>query len=336
MSSTLNTFGFNVRRKRNNDNSHCMSSKVEKLDNTISSSTPMLAFASTPHTTCYSSSESIKSNQQQKQSFLSSTEHTNHSIPKSKNNKQPKQSSLLSFLNTSVPKTPLPTASKGKINTLAATPSRQVQLLLPQPTSPISQGNTPVLVNEEEKEEDNTICMIRRPVTLTQLLPSIVESFGVYDNNDDTMIMMDHDLPLLQIKPNKILYTTSIEETMDRQQQRRRRRSEEESDNNEEAADSDDSTTTEGGSSLRAAFTQSLTLVPMKKRLCSRGKLQQQNGTDEWIDDQSYYLDQDEKVDIRMTRRCLSVDQVNALLLDIANEFLAFDNNHWCTTYLQQ
>lgn len=72
-----------------------------------------------------------------------------------------------------------------------------------------------------------------------------------------------------------------------------------------------------------------LSLSVVTKRLCSE---ESHCHTYSFLDD--FDSQEDTVIDDATVRHCLSTHQVNSLLLAIANEYMAFDDNGWCSSYL--
>ncbi|CAO3600341.1 unnamed protein product [Absidia cylindrospora] len=327
--STLNTFGFNVRRKRHQDTHTSLTTKQVKT-----LPTPTLAFAAPATPSIYQTTKPQCNSP------------TIKVTPKSKTNKK------------QLPKI---------LNNQLCYHSLQQQLPLPH-SLPRHYPQKPATMHcktqeqQSSDEEKNEICLIRRHVTMNELLPMLMDAFGEYCN-DDLRDMAQHgkqqhrpeDTILLQVKPSKTMraiqseamdYTNDNDDThaISTLQRRRPRSSLTFSDDD----DDDDDLATE---TLRTAFTYSLSLAPVKKRLCGRSstKLRPQQRTisalfesgnerhlsvlEDEFNDQQQQQQQDDN-EIHRVRRCLSTGQVNSLLLDIANEYLALENNSWCASYI--
>ncbi|KAI9300125.1 hypothetical protein BJ944DRAFT_273478 [Cunninghamella echinulata] len=377
--STLNALGFSVRRKRNNDITTTKQQQLGKIIDAEPSKgniATSLAFTSGPIleeeeekiVLSYNKKTQQRSSIKLKQSSISkyTTKKTNNNKnnnQNNKNNKDPKQSSLLQFLS--------PTPNNNNNNNNNSNNNNNTEFVLPKMTE--SNNNDLVKLNEhhyhkdminkksEEASDEVSICSIRHPITISEVLPLLIDSFGVYDNinsnkEDDPLYTSSSSSSLLlQVKPNKKILSSStlndLENHMIHQDKlytqgiRRSRRYYQEDDDEEqveEMDDDDDSDDTNGSDlSLPSAFTKSMSLFPMKKRYCTNSDHNEsattRNKHHNLFKDlkEDYTQNEHDHYEKRDLRHSLSVDQVSSLLLNIANEFLAFEDNEWAVTYLQ-
>lgn len=295
--SSLSNFGFNVRRKRCQDLPSFPSAKDGKALCTLEPSSS-LAFATTPPL--------LKPTPPTSSVKRSSAPLRKHRRPQPRD---PKQSTLLPFFATqSNPSSPQRLLQETKASVYTRS----------QQHSPPTQYT--------DSDEENEICVVRRHFTAFDLLPILFEAFSGYSSGDliytDESLLqpraIDKDtlLPLkgLQIRGPEIM-DFSLHTT------RRRRRT-----------DNDDEQTV---ANLHTAFATSVSLSPVKKRLCKTYSDHHCRLSDSLsaLEDEFDQGDGEAK-EIRRVRQYLTTDQVNTLLLDIANEMFAFDNNTWCASYI--
>ncbi|SAM02868.1 hypothetical protein [Absidia glauca] len=307
--STLKTFGFNVRRKRNQESASPLIAKQDKAITHESIPSTTLAFEapSIDPPSKLSPSPSTQSNS------ISTSNKIQKSKPATKRKtspKDPKQATLLPFF------------SSPRTNTLLPQ-SPQAPLIPPPPPSSRQQITA---VNQAgldiKREEGNEVCQIRRRISVVELLPLLVKDYcnehsSDDDDNDSHLEDGQRDkchapTVLLQVKPSKAIYAPEQATMISGQNtHRRRRRSEED------------------GQEDHPLTHPSLSLSVVTKRLCSE---ESHHHTYSFLDD--FDSQEDNVVDDATVRNCLSTHQVNSLLLAIANEYMAFDDNGWCSSYL--
>lgn len=228
--STLKTFGFNVRRKRNQESSSPFNAKQDKANTHESVPSAALAFEAPsidplPTSSSTQPSSLFKSNKIQKSKLV-----TKRKTPP----KDPKQATLLPFFSGSRTNTLLPQSPQAS---LIPPPSSQQQL------SVASQAGLDIK-NEEETE----VCQIRRRISVVDLLPLLVKDYcnehssdDDDDDDDDDSHLKDgqrdkshESTVLLQVKPSKAIHAPE-QATMisDQDTPRRRRRSAEDGQGNQ-------------------------------------------------------------------------------------------------------
>ncbi|KAI8344319.1 hypothetical protein BC941DRAFT_408320 [Chlamydoabsidia padenii] len=222
-----------------------------------------------------------------------------HKSKPTKRKSPPKQATLLPFFFTQQQQKQQ--ASSPKSNT-RDTPSSQQQQQQQQQQIEQHSHLIPQQQSNTDKDDENEVCQIRRRVSLVDLLPLLMETYhnDVDDFNSHNDQQQTRPMILLQVKPSKTIYAIPGEKTQERPCLRRQRQSEEKE--------------------------------QVKKRSCSTTTtILKKNHTYPFLDE---FDSQEDDNGYTSMRHCLSTQQVNSLLLDIANEYLAFDNNAWCATYL--
>ncbi|CAO3649818.1 unnamed protein product [Cunninghamella blakesleeana] len=367
--STLNALGFNVRRQRNNDTTK------QQGENTINkgkltTTTSSLAFSSELLKEVETQSYNKKSLKQPSSLKLKQTSiskytkkatldnnnnnnnnynNTNNNNNKRNNNnncKDPKQSSLLAFLST--------TTSFQSLHTDTITDNNSLSTMMNHENTLIN--NEKDLMDEDSYHHHYSI---RHPMTLSDVFPLLVDSFGIYDNHlSSSSSPSTTSSPLiLEVKPNKKILSSTIDELNLNNNEhiiikgiRRNRQHEDEEEDKDllkglnevevevEEEDDDDSDATTGSDlSLPSAFTKSMNFYPMKKRYCIHPTIKNATNHSSLFDDlkENYTQNEDDLYEKKDLKHRFTIDQVNSLLLDIANEYLAFENNEWCSSYIK-
>ncbi|ORZ15912.1 hypothetical protein BCR42DRAFT_451827 [Absidia repens] len=328
--STLNSFGFNVRRKRNHDTAGGMNSQSDK--SSLSTDTSSLAFAA-------ASPQSINTHIKPAKMLASpiskkSTSTTIKSKPNKRHStKDPKQSTLLPFFATqTTPATNTTVAQSQEKDQIPLMHQQQEQ----KPPGTTLVSSTPSYQGNH-LEEENKLCLVRRSIDAVDLLLILEEAFdrnlcGNVDIDQDTIACDEHqklsrrnrpNTPplLLQVKPSRVIYLPPPFEMMDR--------------DNNNSNEIDKSVVSIGHrSNQRRQRSQEHEKVK-NKRLCPTSCNGAQRHIYSFMDEFDIQQQQDD-IEIMAVRHCLSPEQMVSRLLGIANEMMAFENNNWCTSYLDQ
>lgn len=187
-------------------------------------------------------------------------------------------------------------------------------------------------MDDNDNDAGNELCVIRRHVAAFELLPILIEAFCGY-GTDDLIYTDDHSLlqpsslgtnALLPLKGLQIRGSDTMDYSLYTSTSRRRQRTDDDDDDDQAVAN------------LHTAFATSVSLSPVKKRLCKTYNDRHPKLSDSLsvLEDEFDQGDDGEAKEIRRVRHYMTTDQVNTLLLDIANEMFAFDNNTWCASYI--
>ncbi|CAO3600796.1 unnamed protein product [Absidia cylindrospora] len=229
--------------------------------------------------------------------------------------KDPKQSTLLPFFATPTNTTMIRSQENDQIPLMHQQQEQQSAVSTVSST-PSHQGN--------QHEEENELCLVRRSIATVDLLLILEEAFGQtlcgnVDVDQATMAgypprRISPPPPLLQVKPSKVIY---LPPPLDR-------------DNNHSVVSFDHRST------QRRQRTQEHEQVK-NKRLCPTSfSGTQQQLVYSFMDDFDIQQQQQDDIEIKAVRHCLSSGQMVSRLLDIANEMMAFENNNWCMSYLDR
>ncbi|KAI8069518.1 hypothetical protein BC940DRAFT_332424 [Gongronella butleri] len=198
----------------------------------------------------------------------------------------------------------------------------------------------------DEATDDNMICVIKRRVPWTDYWPVLEASFGenaLYPppatlSPPSTPPTPTHVLTIKKKQPLALLEAPDDENSL---RSDRRRRFQEVDGDDDNHSDDDDA-------ELPYVFSNAMILAPAKQLCGARSRHRRQLASKPiWQDGyvqhhacldhlaRDFVDDDNEPPQLIVTRRAPSIAATNQLLLDIANEYLLFENNTWCKSYLQ-